>query len=158
MSTAEEVLETVRALLASVKRLERLYPGRHFTLDGHLVGSIGEVLASELYGLDLLPASAERHDAVCPDGRQVQVKLTQTTRVSIYSEPDYLLVLALNEEGHVEEIYNGPGGPAWRSCGKPQKNGQRSLSIAVLRTLSENVPAADRVRRRITPWWLVQAK
>ena len=42
-----KVLELVRI----VSELETAFPGRHFTLDGHLVGSIGEVMAAYYYGL-----------------------------------------------------------------------------------------------------------
>ena len=48
---------------------------RHFTLDGHLIGSIGEVYAAKRYGFELLPSSEKAHDAVAPDGtwRLVQI-------------------------------------------------------------------------------------
>ena len=60
---SDRVAAIVGELYELVDRLEHLYPGRRFTLDGHLVGSIGEALAAEMYGLVLLPASAETHDA-----------------------------------------------------------------------------------------------
>ncbi|MGQ0721719.1 MAG: DUF6998 domain-containing protein, partial [Candidatus Eiseniibacteriota bacterium] len=44
----------VRRLYGIVRDLEAAFPGRKFTLDGHLVGSIGEVLAAHRYGLELL--------------------------------------------------------------------------------------------------------
>jgi len=47
----------VRDLYRIVDQLEHLFPGRHFTPDGHLVGSLGEVLACERYGLEILEAS-----------------------------------------------------------------------------------------------------
>jgi hypothetical protein len=53
----------VERLYAIVDKLQTLFPGRPFTPDGHMVGSLGEVLAARRYGLKLLPASAERHDA-----------------------------------------------------------------------------------------------
>jgi len=37
----------VAAIYRAVTELEALYPGRKFTPDGHLVGSIGEVVAAE---------------------------------------------------------------------------------------------------------------
>ena len=46
--------------------LERMFPGRKFTLDGHLVGSIGEVVAAFIFDLDLNPASTLSHDATAP--------------------------------------------------------------------------------------------
>ena len=54
-----------------VNELEQHFPGRHFTLDGHIVGSLGEVLAEYRYDLELFTASAERHDAKTKDGRLV---------------------------------------------------------------------------------------
>ena len=36
----------VQELYSIVDRLDELFPGRRFTPDGHLVGSIGEVLAA----------------------------------------------------------------------------------------------------------------
>lgn len=71
--------------------------GRKFTPDGHLVGSIGEVVAAYAFGLRLLPASADTHDALAPDSSTpVQIKLTGGTRcVSLNNEPIHLIVLQL---------------------------------------------------------------
>ena len=41
-----EIPSLVQDLYSIVDRLEELFPGRRFTPDGHLVGSIGEVLAA----------------------------------------------------------------------------------------------------------------
>ena len=43
----------VADIYRAVADLEKLYPGRKFTPDGHLVGSIGEVIAAENFGLML---------------------------------------------------------------------------------------------------------
>lgn len=56
MNKISEVRQKVNQLLGIVRELELLYPDRKFTLDGHLVGSIGEVLAAEKYSLSLLPS------------------------------------------------------------------------------------------------------
>lgn len=157
MSSESEVLVIVQELLSAVRRLSALYPGRSFTLDGHLVGSIGEVLAAELYRLSLLPASTERHDAVAEDGRRVQIKLTQTNKVSLYSEPDYLVVLRLTPNGKVEEVYNGPGGIPWPVFGNPQKNGQRSISLARLRGLAQQIEPLAGIERRSIPEWFLRS-
>ncbi len=60
MDNATAIAERVHELYRIVDELERMHPGRKFSLDGHLVGSIGEVLAAQMYDLVLLPASAER--------------------------------------------------------------------------------------------------
>jgi hypothetical protein len=58
LTSIETVPVLVREIYAIVAKLEATFPGRHFTPDGHLVGSLGEVLAAHFYGLELLPASA----------------------------------------------------------------------------------------------------
>ena len=90
MKNTDSIAQKIRELYAITTELESLYPGRKFTIDGHLVGSIGEVLVAERYGLTLLPNSTQTHDAEAKDGRLVQIKATQTKRIAISSEPDFL--------------------------------------------------------------------
>lgn len=148
-------LSAVPALVAQlndiVRRLEALFPGRKFTLDGHLVGSLGEVVAASVFDLELLPASAEGHDARARDGRLVQVKLTQSTQVGIRSCPAHLLVMSMDAAGRFTVVFNGPGDLAWKSAGPPQKNGQRSLSLPKLRRLDAQVTDAGRLPI-VRPW------
>ena len=93
-----------------VNRLEELFPGRRFTPDGHLVGSIGEALASYMFDLQLLRASEPEHDAIAADGRtKVQIKLTQGKSIALRSEPEHLIVLRLDSDLVIEVAYNGPG-------------------------------------------------
>lgn len=137
----------IQELYRITSELEDLYPGRHFTPDGHMVGSIGEVLASETYGIKLFKASAPVHDGTAPDGRLVQIKATQVNSIGISDCPDYLIVLKLFRDGSFEEVYNGPGAPAWGSAGKVQKTSQRSVSLSKLRALNELVAESERVSR-----------
>lgn len=58
----ENVKSQVQKLIEIVKELEDDFPGRHFTLDGHLVGSIGEVMAAYYYGIELYKASEKGYD------------------------------------------------------------------------------------------------
>jgi hypothetical protein len=108
MQPTEQVPRLIKALYSVIRELETLFPGRHFTPDGHLVGSLGEVTAAYQYDLELLPASVPAHDAKTKDGRLVQIKATQTDRVALRSESQYLLVLRFRPDGASEEIYNGP--------------------------------------------------
>ena len=147
MSVVKKIPAKIQELYAIVAELETLFPGRHFTPDGHLVGSIGEVLGAYHYGLDLLPASAKTHDATNKEGKLVQIKATQRKLVGIRSEPQYLLVLGINEQGESEEIYNGPGKLAWDAAGKMQKNGQRMISKTKLHALMKTIKHVDRLPR-----------
>lgn len=139
--------ETIRKLYGIVKKLETAHPGRHFTLDGHLVGSLGEVYAAEHYGLELARASEKTHDGAAPDGRLVQIKATQRKSIGIGSEPNYLIVLLISQEGEFEEIYNGPGNLVWNQVkDKPMpKNGQYQVSLSRLRELNTRVADKDRI-------------
>ncbi len=141
------IAEKVKQIYAITTELEEMYPGRHFTPDGHVVGSIGEVLVAENYGLQLLPASYETHDAVTQDGRYVQIKATQIKRIAISSEPDYLIVIRIMPDGSFKECYNGKGSPVWNAAGAMQKNGQRSISLSKLRKLHDEQCPLDRITR-----------
>jgi len=113
-----DLSQKIRELYAIRKELELQFPGRKFTPDGHLVGSIGEVLVADCYGLKLLPNSTEIHDAIGDDGKFVQIKATQIKRIAISSEPDHLIVIKISDSSEWEEVYNGPGSFVWRNAGK----------------------------------------
>ena len=139
--------DKIKQLYKITNELEQAYPGRKFTVDGHLVGSIGEVIVAEHYGLELLPNSTKTHDAKTSDGKMVQIKATQVKGIAISSEPDYLIVIRLLSDGSWEEIYNGPGKAAWDNAGKMQKNGQRPISLSRLRNLMDSVDINDKITR-----------
>lgn len=141
-----EVSELLASLYVIVGRLEELFPGRKFTPDGHLVGSIGEIIASQMFDLKLLKNSFPNHDAETDDGRRIQIKLIQSTeRVALRAEPDYLLVLRLAQDRSIEVVYNGLGYQSWSKSGKLQKNGQRSISLSLLRSIDSAVEEGNRI-------------
>lgn len=144
----ERLLQVLRGIYDHVRELQAMCPGRHFTPDGHMVGSIGEVLAAHYYGIELYPASSGVHDGRC-GALEVQVKTTQRNRVALTSEPEHLLVLKLSPSGTFEEIYNGPGRLVWaRVSGKSRpKNGQYQIGVGTLRDLMGSVPERDVLRQ-----------
>ncbi len=125
--------------------LERMFPGRKFTLDGHLVGSVGEVVAAYIFDLDLFTASTIGHDAQSQDGRNVEIKLTQRSSVGIRHEPEHLIALHRPKGGPVRVVYNGPGALAWENAGRIQSNGQRAISLRKLDSLHREVPDKQRL-------------
>ena len=151
MRKHEKLSESIRELYAIVNRLETDYSqhNRHFTLDGHLLGSIGEVYAAERYGIELAKSSSECHDGTTKDERKrdVQIKVTQRNTIGLSSEPKYLIVLRIDERGSFEEVFNGPGEIVWELVKdkKLPKNGQYQISLSKLRTLNENVALEDRI-------------
>ncbi|MCA9494544.1 MAG: hypothetical protein KC621_31670 [Myxococcales bacterium] len=146
----ERVPDLVRDLYAIVATLERSFDGRKFTPDGHLVGSLGEVIAAHHYGLELLAASNPGHDARSRDGMLVEIKATQGKSVGLRDEPQHLLVLRLHRDGTFDEVYNGPGPPVWAASGPMQKNGQRTIGLGKLSRLMAEVDRADRLAQIAT--------
>jgi hypothetical protein len=141
--------ELLAAIYQAVDELEAMFPGRHFTPDGHMVGSLGEALAQYHYDVELAGASSYCHDGVC-SGRQVQIKATQGDRVALSSEPEHLLVLSLRRNGEFTEEYNGPGALVWKSIAhKPRpKNGQYQVSLSTLRRLMREVGEHEKLEKR----------
>ena len=115
----------VAAIYEAVDKLEARYPGRKFTPDGHLVGSIGEVIAAERFGLTLYPGSHPGHDAVDKDRRDVQVKLTAGKGVSMYDTCDRLIALLIVSPQEAEVVYDGDGKLAWDSAGGSKERAAR---------------------------------
>jgi hypothetical protein len=128
--------EPVAAIYRAVEELEKKYPQRKFTPDGHLVGSIGEVIAAEALGLKLYAMSKPGHDAYDDNG-DVQIKMTAGRSVSMYSECSRLVVLRVVSAIEAEIVYDGAGLPAWNAAGKMAKNGQRTISISKLKSIAE---------------------
>lgn len=142
--------QIIKQIYGAVAELERMFPGRHFTPDGHMVGSIGEALAAHYYGLTLNPASTKGFDAV-KDGKKIEIKATQGNRVAFRSCPEYALVLRIDESGQFEEVFNGPGHIVWQEfAGKTvPSNGQFQISLKKLAALNLLVADTERVKREV---------
>jgi len=139
-----DAMKRVPFLVADLMRLtdelNRLFPGRRFTPDGHLMGSIGEVAAEYIYDLILERCSNPAFDARTRDGKTVQIKLTgpngrsygiRWSNSRLVSTPDILLGLKLEPAGF-REIYNGPFPVDLLEDKGDTSNGQINLSLASL--------------------------
>ena len=121
-----------------------------FTLDGNLVGDLGEAIAAELFGLQLTGRSNEGIDGYSPDGRSVQVKASGTKRGAAFrpveTKADHLLFFHFDYEGCFGEVgYNGPEEPI-RDVLPESWIGQRSVSAAAFRRLDKLVEEKDRMQ------------
>ncbi|WP_339897928.1 hypothetical protein [uncultured Gilvimarinus sp.] len=139
----------VKQLYSTVLELEAMFPGRHFTPDGHMVGSLGECLVADAYDLELLTASNKGYDALSKNGLQVEIKATQANAVAFRSKPAHTIIIKILPDGTFEEIYNGPGALVWKEFeGKRlPSNGQFQISLNKLRRLNQLVAASERVAR-----------
>ncbi|AZE48242.1 hypothetical protein C4K04_2569 [Pseudomonas chlororaphis] len=147
-----KIEEALKGLFSAVSMLQEAYPGKPFTLDGRLVGDIGEVVASLAYDLTLNEGLTKQHDAVTRDGRKVQIKTTFGTSLTfpVHHVPDYYLGIRMNRDGTFEEIYNGPGHLVQAELlgRKATKTGLHGALMPMLKRISQKVPEADRIPKR----------
>ena len=141
--------EQVRSIYRAVSELESMFPGRPFTPDGHMVGSLGECLVADAYELTLMPPSNEGFDAVTKDGIKVEIKATQSRQVAFRSCPEHAIIIRINKNGTFEEYFNGPGELIWRHFDGKNKpsNGQYQISLKRISGLNSLVPDNRRVPR-----------
>ena len=137
----------VRKLYDIVDELEEMFPGRSFTPDGHMVGSMGECLVAEAHGLELQEASNKGFDAVTGSGLEVEIKATQRNRVGFRHKPEHAIVIKINRDGSFDEVYNGPGSLIWNEFeGKePNTSGQYQISTSKLSNLNDSVSSSDTI-------------
>ena len=121
-----------------------------FTLDGNLVGDIGEALAVELFGIRLVNAkSTEGIDGHAADGRAVQVKATGKGYGPAFrfveTRADHLVFFDLDlENGKGVVIFNGPERYATAKLPKTF-SGQRSLTPRQIREADKLVSNDERL-------------
>jgi hypothetical protein len=141
--------ELVRLIFRACAELSRR-SGRSVSPDGHLVGSLGEIYAARALGLRLETASNAGFDAVDGQGHRVEIKTTTRSSISLSASgtlAERLIVVQLNAEtGAAQIVYDGDAAVAWDIAGKPQKNGQRSLSLSKLRSVASQAVSETKPR------------
>ena len=139
----------IAQLYSIASELGKMFPGRKFTPDGHLVGSIGEAIATIEYGVKLHGHSYHGTDGVI-NGREVQIKATQRMSVAMKKpqQDDLLLVLKINSDGTWERIYDGDAQRVWDSLQDVKESYLREkvISLRRLRVIQKDVISDDRVR------------
>ncbi|AKU20781.1 hypothetical protein [Massilia sp. NR 4-1] len=145
--------EAVKQMLAIVELLCKTYPKKRFTLDGRLVGDIGEVPVEEAYDLTLFEDITKHHDAECSDGRLVQVTATMKKTLTFPADhvPHYYLGVLVGADGTFLEVFNGAGAilqEAVKGRNKAPKSSLHSISVASLRKLQSKVAEQDRIPLR----------
>jgi hypothetical protein len=143
------IKQYIKELLGIVSRMQRDYPKKRFTLDGRLVGDIGEILAEQLYELELLEGQNKTHDAKSKIGL-VQVKTTMKNALTFGDIPEYYLGLKVDEDGSVSEVFNGPGHIIWEAIKhrKRPKTYLYSVGISQLKKLDNQVQEKGRIKKR----------
>src|SRR5260221_1822617 len=141
--------EALRSLYAARNALRGHFPGLPFTLDGKLVGDIGEAIAGRNFGFTRLRSGNKKHDVVTDRGVQVQIKTTQTRRHGTVGlgideqEFDHLVVIQISEDASFEVLYDGRGRHV--SANQRRKHARSQITVKQLRDLDAKIPRAERL-------------
>lgn len=151
MSGKPVITEALASIFSGIRQLKDAFPEKEFTIDGRLVGDIGEVIAAQEYDIELYYPTVKGYDGRTSDGRQVQIKATFKSSLTFRSTPDYYLGFKLYEDGSHKEIYNGPGQPIHDHYAHRKGIGEELLSFPIrkLRELSAEIPPTDRIPKRV---------
>lgn len=155
---SKNIMEEIKQLLAITQKLKDKYIhlNKHFSLDGKLVGDIGEVLAAEKYGLKLNDENTPIHDAQeLTTGKLVQIK--SSFKGYCYFPcgeeriPNYFLSIQIDESGNITELYNGSGKYLYdnyimKNNLKPYKSSYYTLSKGELIKLNNMVSENEKIK------------
>lgn len=138
--------DSIIKLFDITTRLKITYRDRKsFTIDGRMLGDIGEIIAEENYDIRLNMGLTEKHDAITPEGLEVQIKTTMKDYISFpaYEKnvPNILLVISITEIGIWSEEYNGSGKYVWdivKNRKIKPKNGMYSIPIERIKKIIVN--------------------
>ena len=143
--------EEIRKLQDSVSELKRLFQSKKngFTLDGRLVGDIGEVVAEELFQIKLHDKLKHHYDAITTyePKLNVQIKATFKESLTYNHAPDYYIGIKLDKEGGFEVIYNGPGKYIQEAYQRRKDIGKVLMSFPIqkLKELSARIDDSERI-------------
>ena len=146
------ICKAVGELLRIAKELHINYPHREFTLDGRLVGDLGEVIVEQNYEVTLYPSSQKHHDGETPDGKKIQIKTTMKNALTFPCDhiPDYYLGIKILPNGDYEEIFNGPGKVIHSEIShrKRTKTNLYPIELPTLKKLDEAVQKNQRIPKK----------
>lgn len=149
-----ETKEAIAKLLMIVDELRKTYPYKRFTLDGRLVGDLGEVIVKQNYKLELFEKVVAKYDGKDILGRNVQIKATFQDTLGFpcaYEDvPDFYLGIKIFNDGTFEEIYNGPGKNIWELIKdrKKTKNSLHAIFVNALKSINTRVKELDKISRK----------
>ena len=144
------ITDSLALIFKGIEGLRAAFEDRQFTIDGRLVGDIGEVIASLDYDIVIDETSQPDYDGTTSDGRRVQIKATFQDQLTFKTVPAFYIGLKLNPNGTYEEIYNGPGDRIFKRFSHRKGIGLVLLRFqnSELKKLSKNIPENERIPKR----------
>lgn len=148
--STQKIAPVLKRLYQARNELREMFPDFKFTLDGNLIGDIGESIAQQDFGFTKLKTGVRGHDFETKKGARrclVQVKTTQAVKGGVglglnRQSFDHLIVIQLTIEGDYGILYDGPG--SLIDAARAHKT-THSLSVKQLRDLNGKVKPKDRL-------------
>ena len=137
---AKDRIKAVQYILATIfaaqKALKTLAPEFKWAGLGNLLGSFGELVAIDYYGLTKAPSGADGYHAITPDGKRVQIKTNYAaSQIGFRGEADFFIVIGVFEDGTWEEIYYGDFGIVKEKSRYSARDNKHMIAVSKLRNL-----------------------
>ncbi|CAD5378746.1 conserved hypothetical protein [Pseudomonas sp. OF001] len=151
MPKHEVIEDALVKIFAGIKQLKEALPSKEFTIDGRLVGDIGEAIVQRDYDIKLYEGLAKDYDGETPCGKKVQIKATFKDSLTFKKISDYYIGIKIFENGQYEEIFNGPGSVIAEHYMHRKGFGNDLLSFPnkKLKELSAKVSSTDRIGKKV---------
>lgn len=150
MAKKDIIKDSLNKIFDGIQQLRKSFPKKEFTIDGRLVGDIGETIVERDYDVILYKKLVKNYDGKTSGGKRVQIKATFKNALTFGKIPDYYLGIKINDDGSYTEIYNGPSKYIVAKYGHRKGFGKVLLSFpnSVLKGLSERIPKSERIMKR----------
>jgi hypothetical protein len=147
-------MKEIKQLLDITSSLKKQYDGKlNFSLDGKLVGDIGEALVSDMYDIELYSENAQVYDGEQrTTKKKVQIKASMAYNFSYPFDKnlDHYIAAHIEPDGKLEILYNGPGKPIHDFLKSRKRKTYRDIWYSItanhLRMLDENVKEEERIQ------------
>ncbi len=151
MAKQELIEAALKDIFSGIELLRKAQPKKEFTIDGRLVGDIGETIVERDYDLRLYSGMEKDYDGETPCGRKVQIKATFKDSLTFKKVSDYYIGIKISQDGSYTEIFNGPGSYIANEYSHRKGFGEKLLSFPNkrLKELSSEVPLGERIQKRV---------
>ena len=140
MANSKRIHQLLNRLYKICDELSEECEGRPCTPSGFCVGTPGEFLAADAFGLKLLPGNSKDFDAETTEGELVQIRTSgKGTYIPIYGGEGLLIFVKIRKTT-IQLIYGGPAINAWDAARKPNHRGVRTISLKTLKSLHKELP------------------
>jgi len=147
MADAKRIHQLLNRLYKICDELSQECDGRPCSPSGFCVGTPGEYLAADAFGLTLLPGNSKDFDAVTAEGEPVQIRSSgRGSYIPIYGGKGLLLVVQIQRTS-LRLVYGGPAINAWDASRSPNHRGVRTIGITTLKKLYADLPTPLRMKK-----------